>query len=79
MRTTKGTKYDPIDDLPPGAIPVSAYARENKIPNTSYVYVKYDRYRFGYKKGDGTPAIGEKPVYKIVDYKGMAYVVPADK
>lgn len=70
----KGTKYDKVEILPEGATPISEYARDNET-SSAYVHVKYDRFKFGYKKADGTIAYGQKPRYKIVDYKGTAYVI----
>lgn len=77
MRSTQGTKYEPIEELPAGAMPISAYASVEGVKNTSYVYVKYDRYKFGTPKKDGTIAYGEHPGYEIRDYNGIAFVIKA--
>lgn len=74
---TKGTKYDKIDVLPAGALPVSRFA---KITNTSpaYVHVKFDRHKFGYfPKGSTDIKYAPHPKYDIKDYEGMAYVIEA--
>jgi hypothetical protein len=75
MRTTTGTKYEPIEELPAGAMPVSVYAKIERVKNTSYVYVKYDRFKFGVNKKDGSIAYGEDPGYEIRDYTGIAFVI----
>jgi hypothetical protein len=74
MRTS-GTKYDSIDQLPQGALPVSKYARKHTKWSPAYLHVKYDRFKFGYKKKDGSLVYGEDPGYTIVCYEGTNYVI----
>lgn len=70
-----GTKYDTIDQLPAGALPVSKYARKNKISSPAYVHVKFDRFKFGYINKQGKLVYGENPGYTIYCYEGTNYVV----
>ena len=72
---TNGTKYESIDQLPAGALPVSRYARKHKISSPAYVHVKYDRYKFGYVDLSGNLKYGENPGYKIMCYEGTNYVI----
>jgi hypothetical protein len=71
---TNGTKYDTIEQLPPGALPVSRFARKNKISSPAYVHVKYDRFKFGYLNTQGNFVHGEDPGYTIICYEGTNYV-----
>ena len=70
-----GTKYDTIEQLPSSALPVSAYARKNKISSPAYVHVKYDRFKFGYYNDKGELKHGENPGYKIICFAGTNYVI----
>lgn len=70
-----GTKYDSIDILPAGALPVSKYARKYKVSSPAYVHVKYDRYKFGYYNKAGELLHTDHPGYDIVDFQGSCYVV----
>jgi hypothetical protein len=72
---TNGTKYDEIDQLPKGALPVSRYAKKHKISSPAYVHVKYDRFKFGYVNKQGNFVHGEDPGYEIRDYEGTNYVI----
>lgn len=71
----KGTKYEQVHVLPTGALPVGTYAREHGISSPSYVCVKYDRFKEGYTKKDGSKGQSEDPGYKIVCYHGTNYVI----
>lgn len=71
---TKGTKYQKVNELPDNALPVSVFAKKNRISSAAYVHVKYDRFKFGYKKKDGSTAFGEDPGYYIVCFYGTNYV-----
>lgn len=73
---TNGTKYDKLDTLPDGALPVSIWAKQHDITSPAYVNVKFDRFKFGYKKKDGSIAFGEDPGYRIGCYSGINYVYP---
>ena len=78
MRTTQGTKYEKIDRLPANALPVSVYARQFEIKSPAYVYIKYDRYKFGTTKGKGknkTTTHSDHPGYDLVDFHGTCYVI----
>lgn len=74
---TQGTKYEEIDQLPKGALPVSKFARKNKISSPAYVHVKYDRFKFGYTNTQGNFVHGEDPGYMIMCYEGTNYVISA--
>jgi hypothetical protein len=63
----KGTKYEPIDQLPETAKPVSKYATENNTA-VGYIYIKYKRYL------DGETTTN--PGYTIRCYLGMNFVIP---
>lgn len=71
----EGTKYDDIDLLPGNAMPVSIYAKKYKVRSPAYVYVKFDLFKFGYKKKDGSMAYGEDPGYEIRAHHGICYVI----
>jgi len=70
MRTA-GTIYEAIDRLPPNAMPVSVYARQQDIA-VGQVYMKYKRSTEGYENG----TIGPHPGYTIRSFYGMNYVIP---
>ena len=72
---TNGTKYEDIEQLPPGALPVSKFAKRKKISSPAYVHVKYDRYKFGYINTQGNFVHGENPGYEIRCYEGTNYVI----
>lgn len=72
---TNGTKYETIEALPAGALPVSKYAKKHKISSPAYVHVKYDRYKFGYQNTKGETVHGEPTDYYIVCYEGTNYVI----
>lgn len=72
---TEGTKYEEIDELPRGALPVSKFARKKKISSPAYVHVKYDRFKFGYTNTQGNFTHGEDPGYEIRCYEGTNYVI----
>ena len=72
---TKGTKYETIEQLPIGALPVSKFAKKKKISSPAYVHVKFDRYKFGYTTPSGKFLHGPNPGYEIRDYEGTNYVI----
>lgn len=72
---TNGTKYETIEQLPLGALPVSKYARKHKISSPAYVHVKFDRFKFGYVNTQGKLVNGEDPGYTIYCYEGTNYVI----
>jgi hypothetical protein len=74
---TNGTKYDEIDELPKGSLPVSKYAKKRKISSSAYVHVKFDRFKFGYINKAGNMVYGPDPGYEIRDYEGTNYVIEA--
>mgnify|MGYP000928178207 CR=1 FL=1 len=72
-----GTKYDKMEVLPAKAISVSEYAREIAQTSPAYVHVKFDRYKFGaLDKKTGKVKHSPRPNYEIVDFKGIAFVIP---
>lgn len=72
---SNGTKYETIEQLPAGALPVSKYAKKRKISSSAYVHVKFDRFKFGYTPPGGEFKYGPNPGYDIRDYEGTAYVI----
>jgi hypothetical protein len=76
---TKGTKYESIEQLPPEALPVSAftrkYGRRYNITSSAYAHVKYDRHLFGYKNKAGNTLHTIHPGFDIVDFHGTCYVI----
>lgn len=78
MRTTEGTKYEPIEQLPANALPVSAYARKFNVKSPAYVYIQYDRHKFGVQRGKGKKkyiSYASRPGYDLVDFHGTCYVI----
>lgn len=75
----KGTKYEQLEVLPPDAIPVSTffrkYGKKFNVSSPAYVYVKFDRYEFGYTSNAGTSLKAADPGYTIVSYYGTNYVI----
>jgi len=74
---TKGTKYEAIDHVPSGALPVSKYAPKAGMSSPAYVHVKYDRFKFGYPDKEGNTVFGPYPGYDIRCYEGTNYVIEA--
>lgn len=72
---TEGTKYDNMEILQPGALPVSKFARKKKMSSPAYVHVKYDRFKFGYTNSSGNFTHSPDPGYKIICYEGTNYVI----
>lgn len=75
----KGTKYKSIDTLPSEALPVSEfyrqYGKKFAVSSPAYVYVKYDRHKFGYTTNAGTKSKTDHPGYDLIDFHGTCYVV----
>jgi hypothetical protein len=63
----KANKYLKVDELPIGAIKVSAYAASIGQRNPSYICVAYDRYLSGK---------GSKTDYKIINWQDINFVIP---
>jgi hypothetical protein len=74
-----GTKYEPIEQLPSMALPVSVfvskYGRRYNVRSSAYAHVKYDRHYIGYKNKSGELLHTEHPGYDIVDFHGQCYVI----
>lgn len=60
-----GTKYEKIDTLPKGAMPVSKFAEELGIA-VGQVYIKYERYLNGK---------GKYPNYEIRCFMGSNFII----
>ena len=60
------TKYQLIDKLPAGAMPVSRYANEMNTA-VGYIYIKYERFLTGK---------GTNPNYTIKCFQGSNFVIP---
>jgi len=72
-------KYDSIKSLPDNALPVSLFAKQFDFKSASYVHVKYDRYKFGYKNKRGETLFASYPGYDIINFKGNCYVINYSK
>lgn len=75
----KGTKYEKVNKLPNNALSLRDYAEANGMCSGAYVQVKYDRFKEGYKKSDGTVVKGENPGYKIVCWNGINFAISDKK
>lgn len=75
----KGTKYESIEHLQEGAIPVSLfvskYGKRFNVRSSAYAHVKYDRHYIGYRNKAGELLHTEYPGYDIVDFHGICYVI----
>lgn len=78
MRNAGGTKYEKVNQLPKGALTIANYREQNpeQFKSNAYVHIKFDRYKFGIKDKKGGLKFGAKPPYKIVDFQGIAFVIP---
>lgn len=72
-----GTKYNKVNILPAGALPVSVFARQMNWA-TAYVYIKYNRHDPGYINKKRQLVQAPNPGFKIVCYEGMNYVISED-
>lgn len=76
---TKGTKYESIEQLPPEALPVSAFTRKYgkryNITSAAYAHVKYDRHYVGYYNKAKELKHTAHPGFDIVDFHGTCYVI----
>jgi hypothetical protein len=72
----KADNYKKVKLLDKKAMSVSNYARKNGIKSPAAVYVKYNRWKFGYKSAKGTHIQGEYPGYEIVNFEDMLFVIP---
>jgi len=74
-----GTKYEVRQELPADAIPVSVfyrkYGKKFNVSSPAYTYVKYDRFKFGYKTNAGTFLHTDNPGYEIISFYGTCYVI----
>ena len=66
-------RYEKVSQLAPSAIPVSEYA-ERINRSRVYIYVKFDRFRKGFKK-NGKLYHSPDPGYRIVTYHNTCYVI----
>lgn len=62
----KAKKYPKVQELPAGAMLVSAFSEEMGYAQPQYVYVKYDRSL----TGEGKPV-----TFRIINYQGMNFVI----
>ena len=67
-------KYDELEYLPQGAIPIVEYARRKK-KHRSYINVVYDRFKKGFVNPNGKRYYGKDPGYTIILWCGNLYVV----
>lgn len=67
-------KYDELDYLPKGAIPIGEYARRKK-KHRSYINVKYDRFKKGFISTNGKKYHGKDPGYTIIVWCDKPYVI----
>lgn len=69
-------KYKKVEQLDPRAVPIQLYAdRINR--SRVYIYVHYDRFKNGFKKGDKL-YFSPDPGYIIVTYHNACYVIDND-
>ncbi len=70
-------RYEKVEQLPGNAVPIQVYA--DLINRTRvYIYVHYDRFRKGFKKGNKL-YFSADPGYKIVTYHNTCYVIEKDQ
>ena len=67
-------KYEELDYLPQGAMPIGEYARR-KRKHRSYINVQYDRFKKGFINPNGKKYYGKDPGYTIILWCGKPYVI----